>query len=44
LASGVKVPWETRLGDVAEAEIKSRLCYFSIQTKYERDVGIDFYY
>jgi hypothetical protein len=43
LTFGVKVPWETRLGDVAEAEIKSRLCYFSILTKYERDVGIDFY-
>ena len=43
MSSHVKVPWETRLGDVGEAEIKSRLCYFSILTKYERDVGIDFY-
>lgn len=39
----VKVPWETRLGDVGEAEIRSRLSYFSTATKYSRDVGIDFY-
>ena len=41
--SGVKVPWETILGDIGEAEIKSRLAYFSIPTKYDRDVGIDYY-
>ena len=39
----VKVPWTTRLGDVGESEIKSRLCYFSIPTEIRRDVGIDFY-
>jgi hypothetical protein len=39
----VKVPWETRLGNIGEAEVKSRLSYFSIVTKYDTDVGIDFY-
>ena len=39
----VKVPWEIRLGSVGQAEIKSRLSYFSIATKYDKDVGIDFY-
>jgi tetratricopeptide (TPR) repeat protein len=39
----VKVPWETRLGDIGESEIKTRLSHFSIPTKYTRDVGIDFY-
>ena len=39
----VKVPWETRLGDVGELEIRKRLTYFSIPTKYTRDVGIDLY-
>lgn len=39
----VKVPWETRLGDVGESEIKSRLSNFSTVTKFGRDVGIDFY-
>lgn len=39
----VKVPWKTRLGDVGELEIRKRLSYFSIPTKYTTDVGIDFY-
>jgi len=43
LATSVKIPWETRLGDIGEDVIKSRLRYFAIPTKYERDVGIDFY-
>ena len=43
MPSSVKVPWETRLGDIGEAEIRSRLAYFSIPTKYDRDVGLDFY-
>ena len=37
------IPWETRLGTVGESAIKSRLAYFSNPTKYEEDVGIDFY-
>lgn len=43
MTSSVKVPWEIRLGDIGEARIRSGLSYFSIPTKYERDVGIDFY-
>lgn len=43
MAYNVKVPWEIRLGDISEAEIKKRLSYFSTVTKYSRDVGIDFY-
>ena len=43
MPSSVKVPWEIRLGDVGEAEIKGRLSYFSVPTKFVRDVGIDFY-
>lgn len=43
MSYNVKVPWETRLGDVGELEIRKRLSYFSIPTKYARDVGIDFY-
>ncbi|MHC3129331.1 MAG: DUF4365 domain-containing protein [Candidatus Bathyarchaeota archaeon] len=39
----VQVPWEVRLGDVGELEIRKRLSYFSIPTKYYKDVGIDFY-
>jgi len=39
----VKIPWKMRLGDIGEAEIKKRLSYFSNPTKYDRDVGIDFY-
>jgi len=39
----VKVPWETILGDVGELEIRKRLSYFSIPTKYTKDVGIDLY-
>ena len=38
-----KVPWTTRLGTIGEAQVKSRLAYFSIATKYETDPGIDFY-
>ena len=37
------IPWTTRLGTVGESAIKSRLAYFSNPTKYEEDVGIDFY-
>jgi len=43
MAYNVKVPWETMLSSVSEAEIKSRLSYFSTVTKYDKDVGIDFY-
>lgn len=43
MSHNVKVPWETRLGDIGEGEIKSRLKYFSIPSKYDRDVGIYFY-
>jgi hypothetical protein len=39
----VKIPWSTRLGDVGQSEIGSRLSYFSIPTRYTRDAGIDFY-
>lgn len=39
----VKVPWSTRLGDVGQKEIGSRLSYFSTANKYDRDIGIDFY-
>jgi hypothetical protein len=38
-----KVPWTTRLGTIGEAQVKARLAYFSIATKYETDPGIDFY-
>ncbi len=38
-----QVPWNNRLGGVGEAAVKSRLAYFSIPSKYEEDVGIDFY-
>ncbi len=43
LSSSVKVPWETRLGKIGEAEIERRLASFSIPQKYDMDVGIDFY-
>lgn len=43
MAIGPKVPWTTRLGSIGESEVKTRLQYFSIPTKYELDVGIDFY-
>lgn len=39
----VKVPWETRLGKVAEHAIASRLSLFSTTNKYDVDVGIDYY-
>lgn len=42
MPSKVKVPWSQRLGVIAESEIKKRLSYFSIPTKPELDVGIDF--
>jgi hypothetical protein len=38
-----KVPWDQRLGDISEAEIKKRLSYFSIVNKYNLDIGLDFY-
>ena len=38
-----QVPWNTRLGTVGESEVKARLAYFSIPTRYETDPGIDFY-
>jgi hypothetical protein len=37
------VPWTTRLGTVGESEVRTRLAYFSNPTKYETDLGIDFY-
>lgn len=43
MSYNVKVPWETRLADIGEDEIKIRLRYFSNPVKYARDVGIDFY-
>ncbi len=43
MISGPRVPWTTRLGAIGESEIKTRLQYFAIPTKYELDVGIDFY-
>ena len=39
----VKVPWNQRRGNIGEAEIKQRLSYFSIPTKIDSDVGIDYY-
>lgn len=42
MPSKVKVPWRQRLGVIGESEIKKRLSYFSIPTKPELDVGIDF--
>jgi hypothetical protein len=38
-----RIPWTTRLGMIGEAQVKARLAYFSILTKYETDPGIDFY-
>ena len=38
-----QIPWTTRLGTVGESAIQSRLAYFSNPTKYEEDVGLDFY-
>ena len=37
------IPWKTRIGDIGESVIKSRLQRFSSVTNIERDVGIDFY-
>jgi len=37
------VPWSTRIGAIGELEIRTRLQYFSLPTKYDLDVGIDFY-
>ena len=34
---------ETRLGDIGQLEIMKRLSYFSLVTKYDRDMGFDFY-
>jgi len=38
-----RVPWSTRLGDIGQSEIESRLKYFSTGHPYHRDVGIDYY-
>ena len=43
MSRSVKVTWETRLGGIGEDIIKSRLRRFSMPSKYETDVGIDFY-
>lgn len=43
MVDNVKIPWSTRLGRIGEKEIEKRLAYFSNPTKYETDVGIDFY-
>jgi Domain of unknown function (DUF4365) len=40
---GPQIPWKTRLGMIGETQVKTRLAYFSIPTKYEIDPGIDFY-
>lgn len=42
MASYPKVTWKTRLGDVGENAIRKQLSYFSIVSRIERDVGIDF--
>jgi tetratricopeptide (TPR) repeat protein len=39
----VQFTWEQRLGKVGESEIKGRLSYFSMVTKIEDDIGLDFY-
>ncbi|MGD0072364.1 MAG: DUF4365 domain-containing protein [Candidatus Bathyarchaeia archaeon] len=39
----VRFPWEKRLGKVGETAVKQRLSYFSLTTKIEDDVGLDFY-
>ena len=41
--SKTMLPWNTRLGGKGEAFIKSRLLNFSNPTKYEMDIGLDFY-
>jgi hypothetical protein len=38
----VKFPWNRKLGNIGESEIKKRLSYFSKVTKDETDVRIDF--
>ena len=43
MSQNVKLPWETRLGKVGEAEIQKRLSYFANVTKITTDLGIDFY-
>jgi tetratricopeptide (TPR) repeat protein len=37
-----KVPWDQRLGNVAEDNVQARLSCFSNPTKIQTDVGIDF--
>ena len=44
MSQNVKLPWETRLGKVGEAEIQKRLSYFANVTKITTDLGIDFYF
>jgi len=39
----VKVPWNNRLGIIAQSEIKKRLSYFANVNEYNVDVGLDFY-
>jgi hypothetical protein len=43
MVRNVRFTWEQRLGKVGESEIKGRLSYFSLVTKIEDDVGLDFY-
>lgn len=43
MVHNVRFTWEQRLGKVGESEIKGRLSYFSMVTKIEDDVGLDFY-
>ena len=38
-----RVPWSTRLGDIGQSEIESRLRHFSTVHPYHRDLGIDYY-
>ena len=42
MTSHVKFPWNSKLGNIGESEIKKRLSYFAQVTKDENDVGIDF--
>ena len=42
MPSQVRVSWNTRLGDISEDEIKKRLKYFSLVSKFKTDIGIDF--
>ena len=37
-----KIPWEQRLGNLAEDNVQARFSCFSNPTKIQTDVGIDF--